>query len=324
MPETAPTPPTLADIRAAAARIAPHAKRTPVMTSSSLDRATGCRVYLKCENLQRVGAFKFRGACNAVLSLTDAEAALGVATQSSGNHAQAIALACSIRGIASHIVMPHTAPRVKSAAVEGYGGRITFCEPTLAARDATLARIAHETGAAVIHPYNDARVIAGQGTAAAELLEEVPDLDVVMTPVSGGGLLSGTAIAATSIRPGIRVFAAEPTGADDAARSLVAGALQPSDHPKTICDGLMAGLCPLTFGVIRERVERILTVSDEETIVAMRFLWERCKLVVEPSGAITIAALLARPADLAGRRIGVIISGGNVDLDRLPWAATMT
>ncbi len=314
-------PPTLDDIRAAAQRIAPYARRTPVLTCRSLDERAGCSVFLKCENFQRVGAFKFRGACNAVFSLTDAEAARGVLAQSSGNHAQAVALAARIRGIPAHIVMPRTAPQVKKDAVAGYGGRITYCEPTMAARDGEQARIAAETGAAVVHPYNNYRVIAGQGTATLELLEEVPDLDAVMAPVSGGGLLSGTAIAATSIRPGVRVLGAEPVGADDAARSLAAGAITPVAHPESICDGLLATIGAMTFPIIRERVERIVTVGEREIIEAMRFVWERAKIVIEPSSAVPIAALMGSDAGLAGKRVGVIVSGGNVGLERLPWQA---
>ncbi len=312
-------PPTLADIRAAAARIAPYARRTPVMTCRAIDERAGCTVFLKCENLQRVGAFKFRGACNAVFSLTDAEAARGVVSQSSGNHAQAVALAARIRGIPAHIVMPHTAPKVKKEAVAGYGGRITYCEPTMAARDGEQARIAEETGAAVVHPYNDYRVIAGQGTAALELVEEIDGLDAVIAPVSGGGLLSGTAIAAQSVRPGVRVLGAEPAGADDAARSLAAGVITAVAQPRSICDGLLATVGSLTFPILRERVERIVTVGEREIIDAMRLVWERAKIVVEPSGAVAIAALCDERADLLGARVGVIVSGGNVDLERLPW-----
>lgn len=312
-------PPTLADVRAAAARIAPYARRTPVMTCRAIDERAGCSVFLKCENLQRVGAFKLRGACNAVFSLTDAEAARGVVSQSSGNHAQAVALAARIRGIPAHIVMPHTAPKVKKEAVAGYGGRITYCEPTMAARDGEQARIAKETGAEIVHPYNDYRVVAGQGTAALELVEEIDGLDAVIAPVSGGGLLSGTAIAAQSARPGVRVLGAEPSGADDAARSLAAGVITPVAQPKSICDGLLATVGSLTFPILRERVERIVTVGEREIIDAMRFVWERAKIIVEPSAAVAIAALWDERSGLRGCRVGVIVSGGNVDLERLPW-----
>jgi threonine dehydratase len=311
--------PTLADVRQAADRIGPYAHRTPVLTCASLDRQVGAKVFLKCENLQRVGAFKFRGACNAVFSLDGDEAARGVVTHSSGNHAQALALAAALRGIQAHIVMPSNAPAVKKAAVAGYGGRITFCEPTLAARERAQAQVQAATGAAAIHPYNDPRVIAGQGTAVLELLQEVPDLDVVLAPVGGGGLLSGTAIAAQGVRPGLRILAGEPAGADDACRSLAAGHILPSVDPRTIADGLLTSLGDLTFPIIRERVERIVPVSEAGIIAAMRFLWERAKLVVEPSGAVPVAVLWERRAGLEGLKVGVILSGGNVDLDRLPW-----
>jgi len=311
--------PTLADIRLAAERIRPYAHRTPVLTCASLDREVGAQVYFKCEHLQRVGAFKFRGACNAVFSLEEAETTRGVVTHSSGNHAQALALAARLRGIPAYIVMPANAPAVKKAAVAGYGGRITFCEPTLEARESTQAKVIAETGAAVVHPYNDFRVMAGQGTAALELLEEVPDLDVILTPVGGGGLLSGAAIAAQGVKPGIRILAGEPEGADDACRSLAAGHIIPSVHPRTIADGLLTSLGELTFAVIRERVERIVPVSEAGIVAAMRFLWERAKLLIEPSSAVAVAVLWEKQVDLAGLKVGVILTGGNVDLDRLPW-----
>ena len=311
--------PTITDIRQAAERIRPHAHRTPVMTCRSLDQRVGAQVFMKCENLQKVGAFKFRGACNAVFSLTDAQAARGVATHSSGNHAQALALAARMRGIPAYIVMPRNAPAVKQAAVAGYGGIITLCEPTLAARESTLAEVVAATGAKVVHPYNDARVIAGQGTAALELLADVPDLDVIMAPVGGGGLLSGTAIAARAVAPQIRVIAAEPAGADDAFRSLAARHIIPSVQPQTIADGLLTSLGDLTFPIIREHVEQIVTVSEAAIVAAMKFVWERAKLVVEPSGVVPIAALWEEAIDLRGLRVGVILSGGNVDLEHLPW-----
>ena len=311
--------PTITDIRQAAERIRPHAHRTPVMTCRSLDQRVGAQVFMKCENLQKVGAFKFRGACNAVFSLTDAQAARGVATHSSGNHAQALALAARMRGIPAYIVMPRNAPAVKQAAVAGYGGIITLCEPTLAARESTLAEVVAATGAEVVHPYNDARVIAGQGTAALELLADVPDLDVIMAPVGGGGLLSGTAIAARAVAPQIRVIAAEPAGADDAFRSLAARHIIPSVQPQTIADGLLTSLGDLTFPIIREHVEQIVTVSEAAIVAAMKFVWERAKLVVEPSGVVPIAALWEEAIDLRGLRVGVILSGGNVDLEHLPW-----
>lgn len=313
------TVPAIAEIHEAAERIRPFAHRTPVLTCASIDEQVGARVFLKCENFQRVGAFKFRGACNAVFSLSDAEAARGVATHSSGNHAQALALAARLRGIPAHIVMPSNAPAVKKAAVAGYGGRITFCEPTLAARETTLRRVVDETGAALVHPYNDVLVIAGQGTAALELLQDVPDLDVVMAPVGGGGLLSGTAIAATESSSRIRVIAGEPELADDAYRSLLAGHIVPSANPKTVADGLLTSLGDLTFPIIQKRVERIVTASESAIVAAMRFVWERAKIVIEPSAAVPLAVLWERKVDLSGVRVGVIVSGGNVDLDRLPF-----
>lgn len=278
--------PTLDTIREAAERIRPFAHRTPVVTCASLDEEVGTSVFLKCENFQKVGAFKFRGACNTVLSLSEFEASKGVATHSSGNHAQAVALAAAIRGIPAYIVMPENAPRVKLEAVKGYGGRISLCEPTLAARETTLAEVVAETQAEVIHPYNDYRVIAGQGTAVIELIEEVPDLDVVLVPVGGGGLLSGTAIAAHGINSQIRVIAAEPEQANDAFQSLRSGRLIPSNDPTTIADGLRTSLGDRTFPIIQREVEQIVTVAEESIIGAMRFLLERAKIVVEPSACV--------------------------------------
>jgi threonine dehydratase len=311
--------PSLTDIRQAAERIRPYAHRTPVLTCASLDRQVGAQVFLKCENLQMVGAFKFRGACNAVFSLTEEEAARGVATHSSGNHAQALALAARLRGVPAYIVMPENAPAVKKAAVAGYGGQITFCEPTLQARETTTERIVGETGATVIHPYNDYRVIAGQGTATLELLEEVPDLDVVIAPVGGGGLLSGAAIAAKGLSPRIRVLGAEPEMADDAYRSLQTGRILPSENPRTVADGLLTSLGTLTFPIIQQRVEQIVTVSEVGILAAMKFIWERAKIVIEPSAAVPVALLWERKIDLSGLRVGIILSGGNLDLDKLPW-----
>jgi threonine dehydratase len=312
-------PPTLHDIRAAATRIQPYIHRTPVLTSESLNQKVEAQVFLKCENLQKVGAFKFRGACNAVFSLSDEQAQCGVCTHSSGNHAQALALAARLRGIPAYIVMPSSAPAVKKAAVAGYGGQITFCEPTLQAREATLAQVVAETGAEIVHPYNDERVIAGQGTAALELLEEVPDLDVILTPVGGGGLLSGTAIAAKGIKPGIRVIAGEPEMADDAYRSLQAGEIIPSIKPRTIADGLLTSLGTITFPIIREHVEQVVTVSEQGIMDAMKFIWERLKIIIEPSSAVAVGVLWERKIDLTGLKVGVILSGGNVDLEKLPW-----
>ncbi len=311
--------PTLNDIRAAAQRIKPYAHRTPILTNESLNQQVGAQVFLKCENLQKVGAFKFRGACNAVYSLSDEEAARGVCTHSSGNHAAALALAARMRGIPAYIVMPNNAPSVKKNAVAGYGGLITFCEPTLEARESTLDRIRLDIGATVVHPYNDERVIAGQGTAALELLEDVPDLDVIIAPVGGGGLLSGTSIAATEIKKGIRVIAGEPEMADDAFRSMQAGEIIPSKNPKTIADGLLTSLGTLTFPIIQKNVEQIVTVSEAGIIESMKYVWERAKIIIEPSSAVAIGVLWEQKIDLSGLKVGVIISGGNVDLAKLPW-----
>lgn len=310
---------TLHDIRQAAERIQPYIHRTPVLTNESLNAQVSAQVFLKAENLQKVGAFKFRGACNAVFSLTDEEAARGVCTHSSGNHAQALALAARMRGIPSYIVMPNNAPDVKKNAVAGYGGQITFCAPTLEAREATLTRIYEKTGANVVHPYNDERVIAGQGTAALELLEDVPDLEVILAPVGGGGLLSGTSIAATETKKGIRVLAGEPEMADDAYRSMQSGTIIPSISPKTIADGLLTSLGSHTFPIVQQRVEQIVTVSERGIINAMRFVWERAKIIIEPSAAVPVGVLWEKKIDLTGLKVGVILSGGNVDLEKLPW-----
>ena len=312
-------PPTLQDIQQAARRIKPYIHRTPVLTNESLNQAVGANVFLKCENMQKVGAFKFRGASNAVWSLSEEEAAHGVCTHSSGNHAQALALAARMRGIPAYIVMPNNAPSVKKNAVAGYGGQITFCEPTLEARESTLERIQLDTGASVVHPYNDERVIAGQGTAALELLEEVSDLDGIIAPVGGGGLLSGTSIAATEIKHGLRVIAGEPEMADDAYRSIKAGEILPSVNPKTIADGLLTSLGTLTFPIIQKRVDQIVTVSEKGIIEAMKFIWERAKIIIEPSAAVAVGVLWEKKIDLYGLKVGVILSGGNVDLEKLPW-----
>jgi len=311
--------PTLSDIREAAERIKPYAHRTPVLTNESLNQQVDARVFLKCENFQKVGAFKFRGACNAVFSLNNEEASHGVCTHSSGNHAAALALAARMRGIPAYIVMPNNAPDVKKAAVAGYGGIITFCEPTLEARESTLRKIHQETGSTVVHPYNDERVIAGQGTAALELLEDYPELDVIITPVGGGGLLSGTSIVATELKQGIRVIAGEPEMADDAFRSIKAGEIIPSTNPKTIADGLLTSLGALTFPIIQKHVEQIVTVSESAIIESMKFVWERAKIIIEPSSAVAIGVLWEKKIDLSGLKVGVIISGGNVDLEKLPW-----
>lgn len=315
--------PTFAEIQQTARRIKPYAHRTPVLTCSSLDAMVKAQLFFKCENLQKVGAFKFRGACNAVFSLSDAEAHQGVATHSSGNHGAAVALAARLRGIEAHIVMPQNVAEVKRAAVAGYGATIVWCESTQAARESTLADVVRETGANFIHPYNDPRVIAGQATAALELYEDVPALDMVFAPVGGGGLISGTALTTMALSPATRVIAAEPAGADDAYRSLQADTIVPSLNPQTIADGLRTSLGDLTFAIIRQHVEQIVTVSEEAIIGAMRHVWERMKIIIEPSAAVPVAAVLAKQVELAGKRVGIILSGGNVDLDNLPSMLTL-
>jgi threonine dehydratase len=307
-------------IRAAHRRIAPYIHRTPVMTSTSLNLLAGTQLFFKCENLQKTGSFKIRGAANAIFSLSDAEAARGVVTHSSGNHADAVALAARLRGTRAWIVMPSNAPLAKRRAVEAYGGEITYCEPTLPAREAAAAEILHQTGAVLIHPFDDDRIIAGQATAAVELLEEVPDLDFLLAPVSGGGLLSGTAIAAKSLRPAICVIGCEPKNADDAYRSLSTGRLQASDHPNTIADGLRASLCPRTFAILRQRVDQITLMTEEEIVTAMRLVWERMKIIIEPSAAVAVAPVLGRQIAAEGKKVGIILSGGNLDLASLPFA----
>ncbi|GAC1635436.1 MAG: pyridoxal-phosphate dependent enzyme [Candidatus Acidiferrum sp.] len=323
--------PTWEQICAAHERIAARIHRTPVLTSETFDRMTGARLYFKCENLQKTGSFKIRGAANTILSLTEEEARRGIVTQSSGNHAAAVACAAGWRGTKAWIVMPRNAPKVKCAAVEGYGGKIAFCEPTVSARKAMCAKVEAETGAVLVHPYDDDRVITGAATAAKELLEEVPDLDAVMTPVSGGGLLSGTCLSARHMRPEIRIFGCEPAAANDAYLSLKTGELQTIEASETIADGLRASLAPRTFAILRRELAGVLLVSEAEIIEAMRRLWERMKIVVEPSSSIVLAPLLkvggvpglnlpAR-ADGGPAKIGLILSGGNVDVSALPFGA---
>ena len=311
--------PTIDDIRQAAVRIKGKAHRTPVLTCQAINELAGASLFFKCENLQKVGAFKMRGATNAVFSLGPDEAARGVATHSSGNHAQALALAARMRGIPAYVVMPSSAPPVKRRAVAGYGAEIITCEPTLAARESTLQEVVARTGAVFIHPYDNEHIIAGQGTAALELLTEVPDLDIVMAPVGGGGLLSGTAIATAALAPKARIIAGEPEGADDAARSLAAGHIIPSVNPRTIADGLLTSLGKLNFPIIQKHVEAIWTVDDPAITAAMRLVWERMKIIIEPSSAVCLAAALDHQPEVAGLAVGIIISGGNVDLDHLPW-----
>jgi len=311
--------PTYDDVVLAHERIRPHVHRTPVLTSSHLDGLAGARLLLKCENLQKIGAFKARGACNAVFGLSQEQAARGVLTHSSGNHGQALAFAAAKRGIPATIVMPETSARPKLDAVRGYGGRVVTCAPGTKAREEAVAGERERTGAEIVHPYADARVIAGQGTCARELIEEAGSLDAIVAPVGGGGLISGTCIAAHAMAPGIKVFAAEPANADDAFRSKEAARLIEDDAPQTIADGLRASLKPITFHYVQNAVEAVLTVSEAEIVAAMRLVWERLKIVVEPSSAVAVAAVLKNAPRFAGQTVGIIITGGNVDLDRLPW-----
>ncbi|MFD2532685.1 threonine ammonia-lyase [Gracilimonas halophila] len=313
------TTPTFDDIKQAHKRISEHAHRTPVLNSKQVDQKTGGRIFFKCENFQKVGAFKFRGASNAIFSLSEEDAKNGVATHSSGNHAQAVALAAKMRGIPAYVVMPENAPKVKVKAVQNYGAEITFCKSTLEARESTLEQVVEKTGATFIHPYDDARIIAGQGTSALELLEDHPDLDIIITPVGGGGLLSGTALAAKSIKPGIIVIGAEPANADDAYRSFKSGELIPVKNPDTIADGLRTSLGKLPFSIITEHVDDIVTVPEESIIEAMRYVWERLNMIIEASCAVPVAAVFDGKVDVKGKKVGIIITGGNVDLDNLPW-----
>ena len=314
----------LDSIRAAADRIAPHAHRTPVVTCSTLDARSGRSLFLKCENFQKVGAFKFRGACNAVMSLSEKDAARGVVTHSSGNHAQALALAARTRGIPATIVMPSDAPVVKRKAVEGYGARVVECDPSQEARESGARRVIEESGATFVSPYDDPMVISGQGTTFLELHADVPDLDAVIVPVGGGGMMSGVALAARALAPSIRIIGVEPALADDAVESMRTGRIVPQRPPRTVADGLRTSLGEMTFPIIRDLVDEIVTVSDEAIIEATKFTLERAKIVVEPSGAVGIAAAMdeafkSRPdADRLGR-VGIIVTGGNIDLDRLPW-----
>jgi len=311
--------PTFEDICAAHERIRPYIHHTPVLRSKSINEIVGAELFFKCENFQKVGAFKFRGACNSVFSLSDEEAKSGVCTHSSGNHAAALALAARMRGVPAYIVMPENAPEIKKKAVAGYGAQITFCEPTQAARESTLKQVAEQTGATEIHPYNYFNVICGQGTAAKELIEETGNLDVVMAPVGGGGLLSGTALSTRALLPKARVKGAEPAGADDAFRSFYSKTLHPSVSPKTIADGLLTSLGSLTFLIVLENVDQIVTVSEESIVAAMRMIWERMKIIIEPSSAVPLAAILENKVEVKGKKVGIILSGGNVDLARLPF-----
>jgi threonine dehydratase len=310
---------TLEDIKKAYSRIKPFINKTPVLGSSYLNSLSGAELYFKCENFQKVGAFKFRGATNAVLSLSKDELIKGVATHSSGNHAAALALAAKNAGINAFIVMPDNALKIKKNAVKDYGGIITFCEPTLEARESTLEKIVEQTGANFIHPYDNEKIIVGQGTACLELLDELKDIDTIIAPVGGGGLLSGTSISAKGINKNIRVIAAEPKNADDAFRSFYSGKFIPSENPNTLADGLLTSLSDLTFSIIKQNVDQIITVSEIEIIDAMRLVWERMKIIIEPSSATVLAVVLANKEKFKNKKIGLIISGGNVDLEKLPF-----
>lgn len=309
-------------IREAQARIAPYVHRTPVIDSRTLNEAAGANLHFKCENFQKIGAFKARGAHNAVFSLSEAEAARGVVTHSSGNHAAALALAARNRGIPSHIVMPDNAPKAKIASVERQGAQPRFCPPTMAGREAAAAQLLADTGGTLIHPYNDLRVMAGQGTVALELLETQPELDLILCPVGGGGLLSGVAVAAKALKPGIRVVAVEPAGADDAYRSFKARAIRHDGERNTVADGLRASIGELPFQEILRHVDDIVTVSEAGIVQAMRTIWSVLKIVVEPSAAVAYAALAEGRLDVRGQHVGIILTGGNLDLDRLPWSPT--
>jgi len=309
------------DIRAAAERIKGVGHRTPILTSQTLDEMAGRKLFFKCENLQKVGAFKLRGGWNAVSMLSDEEAANGVCTHSSGNHAQAVAFSAMKRGIASYIVMPNNVPDVKLDAVKGYGANIILCEPTLEARETTLDEITKKTGAQVVHPFNNPNVIAGQGTAALEMIEDLGTLDAIIAPIGGGGLMSGTCIATRSLLPETKLFGAEPAGADDAYRSLKEGKIIPQTNPDTICDGLLTSLGEYTWNILKDHLEAIYTVTDDEVINAMRLIWERMKIIIEPSSATAVAvALKSEFKALEGlEKVGIILTGGNVELSKLPF-----
>ena len=311
--------PTKKDIQQAAIRIGKYIHKTPVLTSENLNSIFGCNLFFKCENLQKAGAFKSRGAVNTVFSLNDEDVKNGVCTHSSGNHAAALSRAASLRGVDAHIVMPEDSSKVKISAVKHYGGKITFCKPTLASRETTLVKVIDRTGAFEIHPYNDPRIIAGQATAAMELFGEINIIDIILAPVGGGGLLSGTALAAKYFSNNTKVIAAEPEQADDAFRSFKANTFHPSVNPNTIADGLRTSLGSLTFPIIQKYVDDIVTVSEKGIVEAMKLIWERMKIIVEPSSAVPLAAILEKKFDYSGKKIGVIISGGNVDLTTLPW-----
>ena len=311
--------PTYDDMLAAHERIKPYIHRTPVLTSSFLDELTGAKLFFKCENFQKAGAFKVRGASNAVFGLSDEMATKGVATHSSGNHALSLSYAAGRRGIPCHVVMPRTAPEAKKAAVRGYGGVITECEPSTSSREEIFARVQAETGAEFVHPYNDPRVIAGQGTCSHELLDQVEGLDMVIAPIGGGGMISGTCLTLSHAAPQVQIIAAEPERADDAYRSFKAGHIIADDAPDTVADGLKVPLKDLTWHFVSNHVSDILTASDPEIVDAMRLTWARMKTVMEPSSAVPLATILKNKDKFAGKRVGVIVTGGNVDLGKLPW-----
>lgn len=312
--------PTFADMLIAHERIKPYVHRTPVLTSQLINELTGVELFFKCENFQKAGAFKARGASNAVFGLTDEQAAKGVATHSSGNHGTCLSYAAGRRGIPCTVVMPHTAPQAKKDAVRGYGGRVVECEPSTTSREAVFAEVVAESGAEFVHPYNDPRVIAGQGTCSRELIEQVEGLDAVIAPIGGGGMISGTCLTLSNLAPKVKIYAAEPEQADDAYRSFKAGHIIADDAPVTVADGLKVPLKDLTWHFVSNHVADILTASEEEIVDAMKLIWKRMKIVMEPSSAVPLATILKNKDVFAGQRVGVIITGGNVDLDVLPWA----
>lgn len=311
--------PTKENVLDAHERIIKQIHRTPILTSSTLNSIFGCELYFKCENFQKVGAFKFRGASNAVLSLSDKELLSGVATHSSGNHAAALALAAKMKNIPSYIVMPKTAPQIKKNAVQGYDAKIIFCESTLQAREEALKKVVEETGATFIHPYDNYTIIAGQATCAKEIYDELNNLDFIIAPVGGGGLLSGTCLSTKYFSSETKVIGAEPKGADDAFRSIRDGKIYPSINPETICDGLLTNLSDKTFSILRNNVNEVLTAEEEFIINAMRMIWERMKIIVEPSSAVTLAVISENKEKFSGKKVALILSGGNVDLEKLPW-----
>lgn len=313
--------PTYQDVETAHKRIAPHVHRTPILTSSFMDDLTGAKLFFKCENFQKAGAFKARGASNAVFGLDDAMASVGVATHSSGNHALSLSYAAGKRGIPVTVVMPRTAPEAKKAAVRGYGGKIVECEPSTSSREAVFAEVVAETGAEFVHPYNDPRVIAGQGTCSKEIVEELGEVDAVIAPIGGGGMVSGCCLTLSTITPHTKIYAAEPKNADDAYRSFKAGHIIADDAPQTVADGLKVPLKELTWHFVSKHVEDILVASEEEIIEAMRLIWQRMKIVMEPSSAVPLATILKNKHLFEGKRVAVIITGGNVDLAKLPWMA---